>query len=286
MASPGVRTLFVYNNDLQDNASLNWHTVIMKATDTLGHATLADSLNAACYAITNAFIEGSDVLGIRIPGVPTSDYFDEFIPGLVLNLAVNAGWIAPPVEAAADHGVALGRFHVEEKYREWFIGLLDESLSNLREAVSENDNDEDAKQVRTELWNVLFESLGGTATGENESVGDPPTTAPPETGSLPMPEWGEAYKAAQVPETTPAERNALEQRYLSAHKHLAYENDYEKWELAWMADVHPKQWERWRRAKIANNSIPGRKILKLLERNQPTRDPRKIRERKREKLSL
>lgn len=258
----------------------------MKATDTLGHATLADSLNAACYAITNAFIEGSDVLGIRIPGVPTSDYFDEFIPGLVLNLAVNAGWIAPPVEAAADHGVALGRFHVEEKYREWFIGLLDESLSNLREAVSENDNDEDAKQVRTELWNVLFESLGGTATGENESVGDPPTTAPPETGSLPMPEWGEAYKAAQVPETTPAERNALEQRYLSAHKHLAYENDYEKWELAWMADVHPKQWERWRRAKIANNSIPGRKILKLLERNQPTRDPRKIRERKREKLSL
>ena len=258
----------------------------MKPTDTLGHATLADSLNAACYAITDAFIHGCGAVGITIPGVPTSQYFDSFIPGLVLNFAVNAGWLPQPVEAPKGHGVVLGRFYVEEQYLDWFIGVLDDALTELRRAASEHDDDEEAKRVQTPVLNILYESLGGTATGVEESVGDQPTTAPPETGSLPMAEWGEAYKAALVRETTPAERTALEETFLATHKHPAYEDDYLIQELAWMADVHQKQWERWRRVEIANNSIPGRKILRLLERNQPTKDPTKIPERKREKLGL
>jgi hypothetical protein len=101
-----------------------------------------------------------------------------------------------------------------------------------------------------------------------------------------MPEWAKALKEAQVPETTPAERKALEERFLATHKHPVYEDNYEMQELNWLANVHRKQWERWRRGEIANNSQPGKRILDLLENNRPAKSPRTLPQRKREKLRV
>ena len=252
----------------------------MKPSAPLSHATLADSLNAACYAITDAFVRGTRDLGITVPGVPTTGYFDEFIPGLVYDLAVNAGWIPQPFEPEEDCGVVLGNFYVEEVHREWFISLLHESLSKLREAASKNDNDEEAGHLRREMWGALLVIRAKAALGDKY-----PQTLPVESVT-PMPEWGEAYKAAKVPETTSDERKALEKDYLSTHKHPVYGDEYEKWELHWMANVHRKQWDRWRRCDVANNSEPGRRILDLLERNKWTKNPVNLVERKRENLRL
>jgi hypothetical protein len=100
-----------------------------------------------------------------------------------------------------------------------------------------------------------------------------------------MPEWAKALKESQVPETSKDERRALEEQYLGAHKNPIYGDDFLVKELSWLASVHPKQWERWRRGKIANNSEPGRRILKLLERNSPTRTLRSLKPRTYEKLT-
>jgi hypothetical protein len=238
----------------------------MRATDTLAHATLADSLNAACFIIADTILKGGPRPALRIPGA-LIDYVDDYIPGQVLNLAVYAGWLPQPSNPAEGHnGGPFGHFIVDQRYKDWFIGLIEQSLSNLRASAS---NDDDLGVILALRENVKGEIAAPT--DANETV---------------MPEWGESFRKAQVSETSAAERKALEENFLATHKHLAYKDDYLIQELAWMADVHQKQWERWRRAEIANNSIPGRKILRLLERNQPTRDSRKIPERKREKLGL
>jgi hypothetical protein len=273
----------------------NWHNLIMKASDTLGHATLADSLNAVCYAISYAYIKGTkDLFGVSIPGEPKSGIFDEYIPGEVFDVAVNAGWIPRPYEPEEDHGLPLGAYYVEEHYRDWFIGLLDESLSRLRETVSKNDDDdEETQKLKTELWQILFLRVGDYTikrlTPHEQPGAEVESTAPQaptEPSTTVMPEWGAAFKAAQIPETTADERKALEKKYLATHKHPAYADAYEKQELQWMANVHRKQWERWRRCQIANDSHPGRRILDLLERNTPTKSPQKLPQRNRQKLTV
>jgi hypothetical protein len=268
----------------------------MKSTDTLGHATLADSLNAACYAITCAYIQATKSLfGVTIPGEPGSGILDEYIPGEVFDFAVNAGWIPRPDEPEVDHGIPLGCYYVEDQYREWFIGLLEPSLSKLRESLEKTDayDDEEAQKLKTELWEIILLRVGNFLVKRlklHEQPGtevrpEPPQT-PPEAKTTAMPEWGEAFKKAQVPETSAAERIALEENFLATHKHPVYEDAYEKQELCLMANVHRKQWERWRRAEIANNSQPGKRILDLLERNAPARSPQKLPRRKREKLRV
>jgi hypothetical protein len=121
----------------------------------LESSTLIDNLNAACYVLTDAFIKGSEVLGILVPGLPTSGLFDEFIPGLVLDLAVNAGWIPRPEEPDEDYGIAFGKFYVRESFRDWFMKLMDDSLSDLRQGAARNDEDLEASRLRKGMWEVL-----------------------------------------------------------------------------------------------------------------------------------
>ena len=264
----------------------------MNATDTLGHATLADSLNAACYAIRYAYIQATkNLFGITIPGEPGSGILDEYIPGEVFEFAVNAGWIPRPYEPEEDHGIPLGCYYVEDQYRECFIGLLDPSLSKLRESLEKTDayGDEEVQKLKTELWEIILMRVGKFLVKRlkpyeqrgTEVTPEPPQTLP-EAPATAMPKWAEDFKAGRVPETSADEGKALEKSFLATHKHPVYENDYLIKELCLMANVHPKQWERWRRSKIANNSVPGGHILELLERNKPARSPQKLPQRTRE----
>ena len=234
----------------------------MRATDTLAHATLADSLNAACFIIADTILKGGPRPALKIPGALIG-YVDDYIPGQVLNLAVYAGWLPKPSEPEQGHnGGPFGHFIVDQRYKDWFISLIEQSLSALRDFAS---NDDDLGVILALRENVKGEIAAPT--DANETV---------------MPEWGEAFKAGRVPETSAAERKALEKKFLDTHKHLVYEVAYLIKELCWMAYVHPKQWERWRRCKIANNSLPGKHILDLLERNIPVRSPQKLPQRERE----
>jgi hypothetical protein len=234
----------------------------MRATDTLSHATLADSLNAACFIIADTVLKGGPAPAFKTSGALTG-FVDEYIPGQVLNLAVYAGWLPKPSEPAQGYnGGPFGHFIVDQRYKDWFIGLIEQSLSTLRDFAS---NDDDLGVILALRENVKGENAA--TTDANETI---------------MPEWGEAFKAGRVPETSAAERKALEEKFLETHKHPVYENNYLIKELCWIAYVHPKQWERWRRCEIANNSVPGGHILDLLERNKPTRSPQKLPPRKRE----
>jgi hypothetical protein len=237
-----------------------------------------------------------DLFGIGIPGEPTSGIYDELIPGMVYDFAVRAGWIPRPYEPEEEHGVPLGCYYVEESHQQWFMGLLEESLSELQGTLAQNDadsEDPEAGQLQTDLWNIILtralayrvKRLNPQAQSET-SVGTKTSEPSPEHLADTMPQWAKAFKEAQVPETGPEERKALEKSFLATHKHPVYENDYLIKELCWMAYVHPKQWERWRRSKIANNSVPGGHILDLLERNKPARSPQKLPQRTREQLSV
>lgn len=270
----------------------------MKGPDTLGHATLADSLNAACYAISHAYLWGmQDLFGIGIPGKPTSGIYGELIPGMVYDFAVNAGWIPRPYEPPEEEvSIELGSYHVEEAHQQWFMGLLEKSLSELQGTLAQNDadsEDPEAGQLQTDLWNIILtralayrlKRLNPQAQSET-SVGTKTSEPSPEHLADTMPQWAKAFKEAQVPETSAPERIVLEENFLATHKHPVYEDAYEKQELCLMANVHRQQWERWRRAEIANNSQPGKRILDLLERNAPARSPRNLPQRKREKLRL
>jgi hypothetical protein len=255
----------------------------MDANDTLAHATLGDSLNAACYAIAGAVIHGSLALAVEIPAILDFGHVEEHIPGQVFNLAVNSGWLPRPDEPEEDYGVVLGDFYVKEEYRAWFIGLLDGTLSRLREVASKNAADEDAQRMQKGMQDVLLTySLREAAHQLREET----SPLPSETTGTVLPSWAQSFKAAQVVGTSTDERKALEEKYLSTNPHPVYGGRYEMQELHWMAGVHRKQWDRWRQGKIANNSEPGRRILALLERNQPARSSKSLKPRKREKLAL
>ncbi len=239
------------------------HTHIMDANDILAHATLSDSLNAACLRIAFAILSGSSTLGVRIPGT-LSGYDEEYIPGEVLNLAVDAGWIPKPEEPGDFHGIDLGQFYVKPEFKESFIGLLATSLSHIRAlAVKEDASFSfDIERAREGMASALL------TYGMEEEL----KVRGKDSHCLTItPEWAEVYKKSNVAETSSEERRALEARFLATHKHPVYGDKFEKQELHYMANVHRKQWDKWRRGEIANNSGPGRRILALLERSEPTR---------------
>lgn len=126
----------------------------MDSKESLEHANLRDSLNAACYEIADAIIHGAHVLSIEIPGALGVGDVDEYIPGRVHNLAVNSGWLPKPHELEPGHGEILGDFVVDDAYRDWFIGLLADSLSDLREMAS-TDNDAKAEQTKSAMHSML-----------------------------------------------------------------------------------------------------------------------------------
>lgn len=169
---------------------------------------------------------------------------EEDLPNDLFMVAVEAGWISEPTAPfATTETVELGFYQVERKYREDFIGLIQTSLISLRE-------------------------IAGNELGE-----------PFETVA---PIWNEEYHRSKVRETSSDERRLLVEDYLRLHKHPTYGNDYEMRELHHLSSVRREVFDRWRRGKIPNNSKPGKRILALLQKNLPHRDPRYLPPRERE----
>jgi len=98
------------------------------------------------------------------------------------------------------------------------------------------------------------------------------------------PDWSSTYLSSRVSETTSGERKALEKNFRATHEHPTYGGKYLMHEIHWLANVSRRQFDGWRRAekKYSNNLSPGKRILDLIERNKPTKNPRNLPPRKRE----
>ena len=96
----------------------------MDPSDRLDQTTLGETLNAACYAIADAISGGSDL---------TSRDVDR-MPDHIFTLAVYAGWLPQPVAPTVTSETAtLGRYTVEQAYRDKFLAIIRESLEDLLE---------------------------------------------------------------------------------------------------------------------------------------------------------
>jgi hypothetical protein len=222
------------------------------------HATLVRNLNAVCKGLGRVIDSAGLYCG---PPALTHENVEEDIPLALHKIAVAAGWVEESVELGFEdfdqgRGEFLGNVVVEESYREWFLGLVSETLADLKVRASANE----AAQNRHFKW-LTDQYANGTDS---------------------IPEWAASLKAAKVPETTPKERKDLEDKYRATYKHFHYQDRFLMKELYWMAVVHQKQWERWRRGEIDNNSQPGRRILALLEHNEQARKQKTLPPRSRE----
>ena len=116
----------------------------MDAYSKLDHATLVRNLNAVYSGLAMAVTHG----GQRYGGPPalTSQDLEDFIPLTLHRVAVAAGWIEqqkPRDWLDYDHGFAdlLGGDYgdlVEKPYKEWFLGLLADTLTNLEAAAEKS----------------------------------------------------------------------------------------------------------------------------------------------------
>ena len=110
----------------------------------LDHATLVRNLNTVYSGLAMAVTHG----GQRYGGPPalTSEDLEDFIPLTLHRVAVAAGWIEqqkPRDWLDYDHGFAdlLGGDHgdlVEKPYKEWFLGLLADTLTNVEPAAEKS----------------------------------------------------------------------------------------------------------------------------------------------------
>jgi hypothetical protein len=200
-------------------------------------------LNVSCYNVADILLDS---------GVELTPETVEDIPGLAYNLTVHSGML--PTPRPVNSGVWFGDFQITTGERTRILQGMENAMSDLRRIGEENST------------KAILERLPGLiAWWQARGVGVS------RSQSLPV-----------HPETTARERRALEAQYLDAHPHPIYGSRFQKWELCWMANVERKQWERWRRGERSNNSVPGRKILALLERNAPARNPSSLRLRKKE----
>ena len=116
---------------------------------TLDHATLVRNLKAVCAGLAIAIDEGGRRHGGEPPALCYQD-IEDLIPLTLHRIAVDAGWIEQqkPLDwLAVDHGVADllgGDLIVEKPYKEWFLGLLAETLTDL-EVKAENNLEAQSK---------------------------------------------------------------------------------------------------------------------------------------------
>jgi hypothetical protein len=175
-------------------------------------------------------------------GYLTAKMIDNQLTSDLFMVAVTAGWIPEPRAPLTSDTVRFGYYTVDSRYREEFLELIQDELHGLRE-IAGTDGDESYATV--------------------------------------LPEWATEYDNSRVRETSPEERAALVEEFLRLHKHPVYRGDYQMRELHWLTSVRREQFDRWRRGEIPNDSKPGRRILALLEKNLPHKNPKNLKPRER-----
>jgi hypothetical protein len=94
---------------------------------TTGQEELAEKLNASCLVIADALVWREVELTPTLIGTE--------LPGIVFNLAVRLGLWIEPGELDDAESVSIGNYDVPTAERDYFVRLLDESLSFLHEEL-------------------------------------------------------------------------------------------------------------------------------------------------------
>ena len=121
----------------------------MDSYSKLDHETLVRNMKAVCVGLAIAIEEGGRRHGGEPPALCYQD-IEDLIPVTLHRIAIAAGWIeqqTPLDWLAVDHGVADllgGDLIVEKPYKEWFLGLLAETLTDL-EVKAENNLEAQSK---------------------------------------------------------------------------------------------------------------------------------------------
>jgi len=98
----------------------------------LTHSIVSRSLNAACYAFASVLTEGETDL--------TTEWVDNYLPGLVFTLALESGWIAEPsAPFLVSEALPLGEYFVTKQDRDELIGMISASLVDLRAIAGEDE---------------------------------------------------------------------------------------------------------------------------------------------------
>jgi hypothetical protein len=123
---------------------------------------LQEVLNSICYALAAAYNAGGRVLQSDVD-VLTEDAVDDFIPQLVFNIAVNAGWIDFQVDPVVglDHGLIMGHYELPDEARRPFVEFLAGSLGPLRERAAQDESALLAKiETQRAEWMQRLSDLG------------------------------------------------------------------------------------------------------------------------------
>ena len=139
MAPIELQCFFLHQRPASSRSS--WHNGEMDPYSELDHATLVRNLKAVCIGLAIAIDKGGRRGGGEPPALCYQDV-EEVIPLTLHKIAVAAGWIAeqkPRDWIDYDHGFAdlLGGELVEKSYKEWFLGLVADTLTDL-EVKAEN----------------------------------------------------------------------------------------------------------------------------------------------------
>lgn len=134
----------------------------MQTYSKVDHATLVRNMNAVCAGLARAINRR------RFGGPPALTYGDleDNIPLALYRIAVAAGWIEEQVELEEDEyhrskdaDLFGGCMWLRASYKEWFLGLVADTLTVLEEQaeVNEADQTEYLAKLR-EYWSVWFAS--------------------------------------------------------------------------------------------------------------------------------
>jgi len=146
----------------------------------IDHATLVRNLNAVCKELGN--IRNGTLTGL-FPDPPPLSYTDiaDQIPLALYQIAVTCGWIQEQIELSDDEyrtskdaDLFGGCLFFTASFKEWFLGLVAETLADLEAKVSDNDEAREElfrlKMAHPETWRPILGLTAPKSTVEDDNL--------------------------------------------------------------------------------------------------------------------
>jgi hypothetical protein len=117
----------------------------MVAYSKVDHATLVRNLNAVCKELGSVMNERNYCGFLTPPAALTYRHLEDDIPLALYNIAVALGWVDEQVDmeeneyyATKDADLFGGCLRFRASFKEWFLGLVADTLADLEEIAEKN----------------------------------------------------------------------------------------------------------------------------------------------------
>ena len=136
----------------------------MDAYSKLDHETLVRNMNAVCAGLGRAVNQSGFLCGV--PPTLTFDDLDDLIPLTLYRIAVAAGWIEEQTELTEDEyyhnedaDLFGGCLWLTASYKEWFFGLVADTLTTLEAAAEKTQAaQEEHQNMRSDQYCAWLQS--------------------------------------------------------------------------------------------------------------------------------